>query len=286
MSSDHFHPWTEHGGASGFAWTWLGAALQATRLPFGVVSAPGQRYHPALIAQAAATIDDMFPGRFWLAIGSGEYLNEHITGDPWPRKRDRNARLREAADVIRGLWRGETVDHDGLISVRAAKLYTRPRTPLALIGAALSEDTAEWMGGWADGLITAGANHGALRRIVDAFHRGGGRGKRLILQAAVCYGDDEAEALGDAFDSWRHAGLGATLLADLETPAHFDEATRSLTPEGLREKLRISADCARHRGWLEEDLAMGFDEVQLSHVGRSVERFIGTFGDKVLPYFR
>ena len=283
MSSDHFHPWTERDAASGFAWTWLGAALQATRLPFGVVSAPGQRYHPAIVAQGAATIDEMFPGRFWLAVGSGEFVNEHITGDPWPRKAERNARLREAVDVIRALWRGETVDHDGLVRVRAATLHTRPRTPLPLLGAALTEPTAEWMGSWADGLITAGARHDALRRIVEAFHRGGGRGKRLVLQAAVSYAPDESEALRDAFTSWRHAALGPALLADLETPAHFDEATAALTPETLLDKLRISSDLARHRGWLEEDLALGFDEIHLSHVGRDVERFIGVFGDHVLP---
>jgi coenzyme F420-dependent glucose-6-phosphate dehydrogenase len=284
MSSDHFHPWTERGGASGFAWTWLGAALQASRLPIGVVCAPGQRYHPAVIAQAAATLDEMFPGRFWLAVGSGEFVNEHITGDPWPRKPERNARLREAVDVIRALWRGETVDHDGLVRVRAAKLHTRPRTPVPIVGAALTEDTAEWMGGWADGLITAGARHADLRRIVDAFHRGGGRAKRLVLQAAVCYAPDEDEALRDAFESWRHAALGPGLLADLETPAQFDEATRHLTPDVLRDKLRISADPARHLGWLQEDLAVGFHEVHLNHIGRSVERFIRVFGDEVLPH--
>jgi coenzyme F420-dependent glucose-6-phosphate dehydrogenase len=284
MSSDHFHPWTEHGGASGFAWAWLGAALQATRLPFGVVSAPGQRYHPAVIAQAAATLDDLFPGRFWLAVGTGEFLNEHITGDGWPRKTERNARLREAADVIRALWRGDTVDHDGLVRVRAAKLFTRPRTTVPLIGAALTEATAEWMGGWADGLITAGAGHDALRRLVDAFHRGGGRGKRLVLQAAVAYGADDEGALQDAFASWPHAALSPTLLADLETPVHFDEATRALAPNVLRDKIRISSDPRRHRAWIEEDIALGFDEIQLSHVGRAVEPFIAMFSDHVLPY--
>src|SRR3954469_9126964 len=103
MCSDHFHPWTERQGESGFAWSWLGAAMQATRLTFGTVNAPGQRYHPAIIAQAAATLGAMFPGRFWVALGTGQNLNEHITGAPWPAKPDRKARLREAVDVIRAL---------------------------------------------------------------------------------------------------------------------------------------------------------------------------------------
>ena len=284
MSSDHFHPWTERDGASGFAWAWLGAALQATRLPFGIVSAPGQRYHPAVIAQAAATLDEMFPGRLWLAVGSGEFLNEHITGDPWPPKAERNARLREAVDVIQALWRGETVDWYGHVRVRAARLHTRPRTPLPLLGAALTEATAEWLGSWADGLITAGSRPDALRRIVDAFHRGGGRGKRLVCQAAVCHAQNEQEALREAIERWPHAALGPNLLADLETPADFDEATRPMDPEVLRDRTHVSSDPAQHRGWLEECLSLGFDEIYLHPVGRDVERFIEVFGDAVLPY--
>ena len=113
LSSDHFSPWSERQGESGFAWSWLGAALQATALPFGVVNAPGQRYHPAIVAQAAATLAEMFPGRLWVALGTGEASNEHITGEPWPRKAVRNARLRECVDVIRALFAGEEVTTTG-----------------------------------------------------------------------------------------------------------------------------------------------------------------------------
>src|SRR5215211_5114923 len=120
MSSDHFSPWSERQGESGFAWSFLGAALQATELPFGVVNAPGQRYHPAIIAQAAASLCELFPGRLWVALGSGEASNEHITGARWPSKRDRNARLRECVDVMRALFAGEVVDHDGLVRVDRA----------------------------------------------------------------------------------------------------------------------------------------------------------------------
>src|SRR5688500_19628475 len=119
-SSDDWAPWSDEQGESGFAWSWLGAALQATSLPFGVVNAPGQRYHPAIIAQAAATLNVMFPDRFWIATGSGQLLNEHITGDRWPPKEERNERLREAADVMRRLWAGETVTHEGRIHVSEA----------------------------------------------------------------------------------------------------------------------------------------------------------------------
>jgi coenzyme F420-dependent glucose-6-phosphate dehydrogenase len=130
MCSDHFYPWSERQGQAGFAWSWLGAAMQVTSLPFGVVTVPGSwRYHPAILAQAAATLAEMFPGRFWLAPGSGERLNEHITGEHWPPKRERNARLKEAVEIMRALWKGETVTHRGLLRIEEAKLYTRPETP-------------------------------------------------------------------------------------------------------------------------------------------------------------
>ena len=106
MSSDHFSPWSERQGESGFAWSWLGAAMGATTLPFGVVNAPGQRYHPAIVAQAAATLCEMFPGRLWVALGTGEASNEHITGDPWPDKATRNARLRRVRRGDAGAVRG------------------------------------------------------------------------------------------------------------------------------------------------------------------------------------
>ena len=126
MSSDHFSPWSARQGQSAFAWSWLGAALQSTSLPFGVVNAPGQRYHPAIIAQAIGTLGEMYPGRFWAALGTGEASNEHITGDRWPRKEVRNARLRECVDIIRALLRGEEVSHDGLVTRRPGPVWTPP----------------------------------------------------------------------------------------------------------------------------------------------------------------
>src|ERR671917_1013784 len=149
MCSDHFAPWNLEQGHSGFAWSWLGAALATTSLPFGAVNAPGQRYHPAIVAQAIATLGAMFPGRFWVALGSGEASNEHITGDKWPRKDVRNARLRECVDVIRALHRGEEVSHDGLVTVDRARIWTLPEEPPLLICAAVSAKTAAKNADWA-----------------------------------------------------------------------------------------------------------------------------------------
>src|SRR5215203_1919950 len=127
MSSDHFRPWGPKQGQSGFAWSWLGAALATTGLPFGVISAPGYRYHPAILAQATATLCEMFPGRLWMCLGSGQRLNEDLTGVAWPEKAERNARLLECADIIRALLRGETVNHYGRVTLVEGKLYSLPK---------------------------------------------------------------------------------------------------------------------------------------------------------------
>src|SRR4051812_45076187 len=148
VCSDHFHPWTPRQGQSGFAFAWLGSALQATSLSFGSVCCPIGRYPPAVVAQAAATLAGMFPGRYWLAVGTGQALNESITGGAWPAKPERRERLREAVDVIRALWAGEEVTHRGRPRVESARLYSRPERPPRLLGAAITPQTAEWAGGW------------------------------------------------------------------------------------------------------------------------------------------
>jgi coenzyme F420-dependent glucose-6-phosphate dehydrogenase len=185
MSPDHFRPWGAAQGHSGYAWSWLGAAMAVTRLPMGVISAPGFRYHPAVLAQGAATLAEMFPGRFWLALGSGQRLNEDITGLAWPEKPERNARLRECADVIRALLAGETVTHRGRVTVVEARLYSRPPQPPPLLGAAVTEATAEAVGAWADGLLTVSAAPAQLRKVIEAFRRGGGAGKRVAVQVGL-----------------------------------------------------------------------------------------------------
>src|SRR3954451_24367188 len=192
--SDHFHPWTEAQGQSGFAWSWLGAALHATSFSLGTVKAPGARYHPAIIAQAAATLAEMFPARFWFAIGSGEALNEAITGAPWPLKSERNARLKECADVMRALWRGETVTHRGRVTVVEAKLYSLPAAPPPLFGAALTEETAAFAATWADGLLLAGHQPKTVARLAKAFRDAGGKGKPVHLQMAVSLSKTVPEA--------------------------------------------------------------------------------------------
>jgi coenzyme F420-dependent glucose-6-phosphate dehydrogenase len=286
MSSDHFRPWGAAQGQSGFAWSWLGAALQATRLPFGVISAPGYRYHPAILAQAAATLSEMFPGRFWLALGSGQRLNEDLTGVAWPDKAERNARLQECAGIIRALLRGETVTHRGRVTLVDGKLYSLPEQPPLLLGAAVTEATAELVGGWADGLLTVSARPGMLKRVVEAFRRGGGEGKPLFLQVGLNWAETEEQALRAAHEQWRTNVLGGEVNWELRSPEDFDTAARFVRPEDMRGSVLVSSDLGRHAAWLAEYAELGFTELQLHQVGRNQQAFIDAFGAEVIPRLR
>src|ERR671921_2880193 len=267
MCSDHLEPWNERQGHSGFAWSWLGAALASTSLPFGAVNAPGQRYHPAIVAQAIATLGAMFPGRFWVALGTGEASNEHITGDRWPRKDVRNARLRECVDVIRALPRGEEVSHDGLVRVDRARVWTLPEEPPPLLAAAVSAETAAWAAEWADGIITIHQPADALRRFLAAYRDNGGRGK-AVLQVHLSYASDEATALRIAHEQWRTNVFSPPVCWDLELAEHFDEAARHVDPEDVRGSVLVSSDPGRHLAWLHDAAALGFEELYLHHVGQ------------------
>ena len=283
MSSDHFSPWSARQGHSGFAWSWLGAAMATTALPFRIVTAPGQRYHPAIIAQAMATLAEMYPGRLGVCLGSGEASNEHITGERWPPKPVRNTRLRECVDVIRALLAGEEVTHDGLVRVDRARIWSLPDDPPPLIGAAVSEATARWVGGWADGLATVHRPPAELARVVGAFREGGGEGKPMLLQVHVSWAPTDEEALAVAFDQWRSNVFAPPVCWDLETVEHFDEASRSVRPEDMHDCVLISSDTARHLEWVQEAAALGFDEIAIHHVGQEQDGFIDAFGRDVLP---
>ncbi len=281
MCSDHFAPWSAQQGESGFAWSWLGSALEATDLSFGVVNAPGQRYHPAIIAQAIATLGSMYPGRFWAALGSGEAMNEHITGHQWPRKELRNQRLRECVDIIRALLAGEEVSHDGLVTVDRAKLWTLPdETPL-LIATAVSTKTAAWAAEWADGLATVLQPMDTLREVVDAYRGAGGRGE-VTVQVHLSYAESEDEALRIAHDQWRTGVFGPPLAWDVDSPEIFDQAAAFVPPEAVRDSVLVSADLGWHTQRIAE-LAELFDRVYLHHVGLEQRPFIDAFGSRVLP---
>jgi coenzyme F420-dependent glucose-6-phosphate dehydrogenase len=285
-SSDHFHPWSTNQGHSGFAWSWLGAAMQATSFRYGMISAPGYRYHPAILAQAAATIGEMFPDRLWLSLGSGEAINESITGLAWPDKAERNARLLECVEIMRALFAGETVTHRGLVTVVEAKLYSRPAKPVPLLGAAVTEATARLAGQWADGLLTTGGDIDSVKKVITAFREGGGEGKPVHVQHSLCWAETENAAVATALHQWGAVAAGGDLNWNLARTQDFDRIGAVMTEESLRKSVAISADLGQHRQWIADLAALDVASVQLHNVGQNQEAFIEVFGESVLPAVR
>ncbi len=283
LASDRFHPWSERQGNAGHVWSWLGAAMEATDLTFGTVNAPGYRYHPAVVAQAAATLARMYPGRFWLSVGSGELLNEHVTGEKWPDKDARNARLRECVEVMRRLWDGETVTHHGHVTVEDATLYTRPEEPPRVVGAALSTETAKWLGEWAGGMITVGTpDVEQLERVASAF-RNQAPGKPVYVKAQLAYGEDDQAAMQGAYDQWRTNAVAGPVTENLRTTEQFDEVGETVTEEQVRQTVFVSGDPDEHVEWLRDLEDVGVEKIFLHDVTREQEAFVEAFGERVLP---
>ena len=245
----------------------------------GAFHAPGQRYHPVISAQAMATAAAMFPGRLpWVALGSGEALNEHVTGDPWPTKPERMARLRECVEVMRALWRGEEVSHRGQVVVDRARLWSLPDEPPQLVAGAISAETAAWAAQWADGLITVNQPVGQLRRIVDAYRGAGGRGP-IRLQVHLSYAATRRRGVGH-----RRRPVAGQLRADPAGLGSDHRRSSSRRRPGTSRTRKSPPTCgsrptsAAHRAGWQEYLDLGFDELYLHHVGQHNEAFIAAFG--------
>jgi probable non-F420 flavinoid oxidoreductase len=285
MCSDHFAPWGTRQGHAGYAWAWLGAALARTTLELGCVCAPGQRYHPAVVAQKMATLAEMFPGRFWTALGSGEASNEHITGDRWPAKDERVRRLEECVDVIRRLLDGEEVTHDGLVTVDRARLWDLPSVRPRLVGPAVSVASAARVAAWADGLVTINQPVEMLRDVVSAYRDAGGRGA-LALQVHLSWAPTREQAEAVALDQWRTNVFTEPVNWDTETTEAFDVMAQHVDIEAVRRSVEVSEDLSWHRDRIAELAAVGFDDVYLHFVGQEQEGFIDAFGAEVLPTLR
>jgi coenzyme F420-dependent glucose-6-phosphate dehydrogenase len=277
-SSDHFHPWSVRQGQSGFSFSWLGAAMQASTLPFSVVCAPGQRYHPAIVAQAMATLAEMFPGRFHIELGSGEALNEMITAEPWPPKEVRNERLMECVTIIRRLLHGQEVTFAGHINVFEATLYTLPAQLPAIYAAALSEETARWAGEWADGLLTTGGDLEATRQKIAAFKQHGGEGKPVSVQWAFSYSQRKDEAIAGAYQQWRTNLVPADKLDSLHKPELFDAAAAGMTMQEIPERIHIITSMHQLYEEIDKYSAIGADTIILHNVNTQQEQFIADFG--------
>ncbi|HWS49504.1 MAG TPA: TIGR03885 family FMN-dependent LLM class oxidoreductase [Microbacterium sp.] len=283
MCSDHLAPWTRAQGESGFAWSWIGAALAKTEFPIGLVTAPGQRYHPVVIAQAMATLEEMFPGRFWAALGSGEALNEHVTGDEWPDKPARERRLRDTVAVFRRLLSGDRISFDAGIRVHDARIWSLPASPPPLFGAAVSPTTAAWVAEWADGLITVGSDAAATEEVRTAYRSAQGAGETR-LQIHVSLEESDEEALRVAGEQWSHATAPPEHMWDLEQPEDF-EAQADPTEEALR-KAVVVAHSAEDLADRIAEIAAGFDHVYVHHVGTDQAAFLRRCESELLPALR
>lgn len=284
MTSDHLAPWSERQGNTGNNWAWLGAAMAKTTLPFGSLAIPGGwRYHPVVLAHLIATLSEMFPERLrWIAVGSGEALNENNVGHGWPAKTERNERLEAGSKIIRALLAGETVtsDHPQL-KTDQAKLWSLPEMPPLLLGAALTEQTASWLGTWSDGLVTVRKPVNEMKQMVEAFRRSGGAGKPLAVQLQLSWASNIDDAWMAAWLEWRNAAVKPDLLAELRTPAEFDAASREVTPEEIDSFIPLITRGAELLDLVEECAACGFDEVYLHNVSRDQHGFMGFMAEQV-----
>jgi coenzyme F420-dependent glucose-6-phosphate dehydrogenase len=282
--SDHFHPWIDAQGNSPFVWSVLGAIANATTtLEIGTgVTCPTVRYHPAVIAQAAATVASLMPGRFFLGVGTGENLNEHIVGGAWPSYETRAAMLEEAIDIIRALWEGSTVDHQGThFTVDNARLYTLPEAPPPIIVAASGPKAAALAGRIGDGLI----NPMGDAKVVEAFEAEGRKGRPKYLQVNVCWNEDEAEARRLALELCPSVALPGELGNVLPTPTHYQEAVGLVTEDDVAKVIVCSPDPERHIARIREGIDAGYDRIHVYQVGPDQEGFFRFYERHILPAF-
>lgn len=285
-SSDHFQPWNEQQGESGHALTWLGAAMQVCSLPFGLVCAPGLRHHPAVIAQALATLGELYPDRLWVALGSGEAINERVLGQYWPSKASRNERLVECFDIIRQLLEGETITHHGHVHIEEGRLYTLPDKRPPLLGAAVTAETAHWMGSWAEGLLTINHPLEKLAEVIQQFRDGGGQGKPVYVKVQLSYSHTESAAYRGAHEQWRTNIFDSSVLAELWKPDQFEAAAEFVKFEDMQQSVNISSEIQQHIRWLNAYLDLGVDGLILHNVNREQELFIEDFGKQVIPQLK
>ena len=272
LISDHFHPWTDTQGQSPFVWSVIGAIAEATdRLRLGTgVTCPTIRIHPAILAQAAATSAALMDGRFFRGVGTGEELNEHVTGARWPGAEERLEMLEEAIWVMRRLWQGDLVTHHGrFFEVDRARIYSLPDEPPAIAVAAAGEQAAELAGKMGDALITT-APDGDL---VSAFERAGGNDKPRYGQLTVCYATSEREAIETAHSWWPNAAMGGQLGQELALPLHYEQAAELVTLQDVAESVICGPDPERHRKAIDEFDEAGFDHVYIHQVGPDQESF-------------
>jgi G6PDH family F420-dependent oxidoreductase len=284
--SDHYAPWLTSQGHSGYAWSILGAAAQATeRIPLMTfVTCPTMRYHPAVVAQKAATVQILSGGRFRLGLGSGENLNEHIVGKGWPMAGVRQAMLGEAIEVISALFDGGDVTYRGdHFDVEQAKLWDLPETRVPIGLAVSGTRSCRLAGEKADLMIAAEPR----RELGEMFDAAGGEGKPRVGQIAVAYDTDRDAAVKRAHEQFRWFGLGWKANADLVGPPAFESVTEFISPEQVAQQLPCGPDVDEHVSKIKLFVDAGFDEIALVQIGAdSQDDFIGWAERELLPALR
>ena len=282
LISDHVHPWIDEQGQSPFVWTVIGGIAQATeRLRLGTgVTCPTVRIHQAIIAQATATAGAMMEGRFFLGLGTGENLNEHVLGHRWPSADTRFEMLEEAIEVIRALWEGGNTNHHGrFYDVENARLYTLPERAVPIMVAASGSRAAELAGRLADGVIATSPD----TEVIDAFDGAGGTGKERIGSMKVCWASSEDEARKTAHRVWPNAGIRGELGQELPLPRHFEQAAQMVTVDDVAETVVCGPDPERHLAKLREYVDAGFEHVYVHQIGPDQDGFFDFYERQVLP---
>lgn len=290
MASDHFHPWVPSQGHSAFVWSWMGALGVETKLRFGTgVTPPGYRYHPAILAQAAATLEAMFPGRFFLGLGAGEALNEHITGEYWPEAPVRLERLAGSIEIIQQLFTGKVVKYRSQhFNVESAKLYTLPPSPPPIYVATSGPIQAYRTGKMTDGLIVVGAADEKIRMLIERFEKGAREAGKdpskmpKILQFKVSFAATEEDAVAQAIKEWPNGGM-AFPKGDIRNPEDFEAMAKLVKPEHFKNRVLMTPDLAQHTALVQHYIDLGFSEVYVHNVGRNQEAFIDAYGKEVIP---
>lgn len=284
LISDHYHPWISRQGHSPFVWSVIGGIAGATRtLRLGTgVTCPTIRTHPAIIAQAAATAAMMMPGRFFLGVGSGEALNEHVTGARWPETEIRLQMLEEAVAVMRCLWQGGNQSwHGRYYTVENAQLFTLPKDGVEVMFAAAGTTSAELAGRLGDGFINTSPNP----EPIETFRANGGGDKPTYGQVTVCWAPDEATARQTALQIWPNSGLPGELGQELPTVTHFEQATKLVTEETVAEAIVCGPDPEKHLAKLRKFEQAGYSHVYVHQVGPDQEGFMRFYKEEIMPHF-
>jgi len=281
LLSDHFHPWIDRQGQSPFVWSVIGGIAATTELRAGTaVTCPLVRTHPAIVAQAAATSAAMMPERFFLGVGTGEALNEHIFGDRWPPLDTRLEMLEEAVAVMRTLWGGGLQSHEGKhYRVENARLYTLPDEPVPVMISGFGPKATELAGRIGDGYIGTAPDSDLLA----TFDRAGGSGKPKWGAVKVCWDRAEGAARRTAFEMWPNLGLPGQLGQELALPAHFEQAVEMVTEEHVTSSVTCGPDPEQHLDMLRKYATAAYDAVFVHQIGPDQDGFFRFFGEEVLP---